>query len=360
MGGNAVRLEGLRKVFTAHGAPVTAVDGVSLGVPDGTLLTLLGPSGCGKTTVLRMVAGLEEPTAGEIYVGGERITAVPPNRRRTAMVFQSYGLFPHMTVVDNIAYGLRVAGRPREEIRRRVAAMIDLVGLGGTEERPPGQLSGGQQQRVAVARALVIEPRVFLLDEPLSNLDAKLRVQMRHEIRKLQQRLGITTIYVTHDQEEAMALSDLIAVMHGGRVDQVGTPAEIYARPRSRFVADFVGKANFVPARVAAVGGGTVEADALGQRWVIRADGVEAGATASVLIRPEAIVVRPADQGRFPGEVLTSTYLGGEVIYEVAVCGVTLQARLVVPGDAPRYRPGDRVAIDLVGESLHLIRPERG
>ena len=355
MPGNAVRLDGLYKVFPGRGGPVQAVTGVSLEVPDGALLTLLGPSGCGKTTVLRMVAGLEEPTAGQIHVGGERITHVPPNRRRTPMVFQSYGLFPHMTVFDNIAYGLRVARRPAGEVRRRVAAMVELVGLGGTERRAPGQLSGGQQQRVALARALVTEPRVLLFDEPLSNLDAKLRVQMRQEIRKLQQRLGITSIYVTHDQEEALTLSDLIAVMHQGRVEQVGPPETVYARPRTRFVADFIGTANFVSTRVLAVGDGTADVIALGRQWTIRGDGLSPGAAVSVVIRPEAVAIRPPGQGGFPAQVTGATYLGGEVHYDLLVEGVSLLAKVATPGDTPRHAVGDRVGLDVAADSLHLV-----
>ncbi|MBI4841682.1 MAG: ABC transporter ATP-binding protein, partial [candidate division NC10 bacterium] len=206
---NAVRLERLCKVFEGRGGTgsVVAVDDVSLEVKDGSLVTLLGPSGCGKTTVLRMIAGFEAPTEGEVFIGDERITALPANKRRTSMVFQSYGLFPHMTVFDNVGYGLRIRKVPAPEIRARALSMLELVGLAGTEARLPSQLSGGQQQRVALARALITEPRVLLFDEPLSNLDAKLRVQMRLEIRRLQQRLQITSVYVTHDQDEAMTLS---------------------------------------------------------------------------------------------------------------------------------------------------------
>jgi ABC-type Fe3+/spermidine/putrescine transport system ATPase subunit len=231
---------------TKHFGPTVAVDRVSLEIEEGSFFTLLGPSGCGKTTLLRVVAGFHLPDRGEVYLRERRITHVPPHLRGTAMVFQEYALFPHMTVEENVAYGLRMRRVPAAEARTRVARVLELVGLVGQERKYPHQLSGGQQQRVALARALVVEPEVLLLDEPLSNLDAKLRVRVREELRELQRRLGQTTVYVTHDQEEALALSDRIAVMNTGRVLQVGTPEEIYLRPKNRFVADFVGLANFL------------------------------------------------------------------------------------------------------------------
>ncbi|RMF84013.1 MAG: ABC transporter ATP-binding protein, partial [Nitrospinota bacterium] len=247
MTGNRIVLQHVTKIFGEGSQQVVAVDDLSLEVAEGTLVTLLGPSGCGKTTTLRMVAGFEVPTKGEIFIGGVRVDGIPPNKRDTAMVFQSYGLFPHMTVFENVAYGLKVRRVPRTEIRRRVAEVLELTGLKGLEDRAPQQLSGGQQQRVALSRALVVRPQVLLFDEPLSNLDAKLRVEMRGELRKLQKRLSITSLYVTHDQEEAMSISDLLCVMHEGKVQQIGTPSEVYTRPANRFVADFIGQANFLP-----------------------------------------------------------------------------------------------------------------
>ncbi len=229
---------------------VVALDQVNLEIRQGEFFTLLGPSGCGKTTFLRTIAGFELVDEGRIYFDEEDVTYVPPHKRDTGMVFQNYALWPHMTVYDNIAYGLRVRKLPKEEIDRRVKWALKLVHMEGFERRRPHQLSGGQQQRVALARALVIHPRVLLLDEPLSNLDAKLRIEMRSEIRRLQRELGITTIYVTHDQEEALAISDRIAVMSGGRVMQVGPPEEIYLRPANRFVADFIGRGTFLEGRV--------------------------------------------------------------------------------------------------------------
>jgi len=225
---------------------VVAVDHVSIDVEHGELFTLLGPSGCGKTTTLRIIAGLEYPDEGRVYFDDTDVTNLPPYKRNTGMVFQNYALWPHMTVFENVAYGLKIRKLPKEEIRKRVMEVLRLVRLEGLENRYPTQLSGGQQQRVALARALVIEPKVLLLDEPLSNLDAKLRVEMRDEIKRIQRQLGITTIYVTHDQEEAMVLSDRIAIMNNGKIMQIGTPRELYENPRNLFVASFLGKCSIV------------------------------------------------------------------------------------------------------------------
>ncbi len=259
-------LKDLVKAFAGRGGSgeVRAVDGVSLDIKQGDLVTLLGPSGCGKTTTLRLIAGFEFPTSGEIRLDGRAINDLPPHKRDMSMVFQSYAIFPHLSVYENIAYGLNVQHKSQDEIRRRVGKVMELVELTGLENRQPNQLSGGQQQRVALARALVMEPKVLLMDEPLSNLDAKLREQMRTEIRQIQQRLGITSVYVTHDQVEAMTLSDQVVVMNRGKIEQVGPPAEVYRRPRTRFVADFIGRANFVPASVRDRCNGSLVVDALG------------------------------------------------------------------------------------------------
>ncbi|MBK8049765.1 MAG: ABC transporter ATP-binding protein [Anaerolineales bacterium] len=229
---------------------VRAVDDVSIEIKRGQFVTLLGPSGCGKTTTLRLIAGFEFPTFGDMLLDGNPINELPPNRRDMAMVFQSYAIFPHLNVFENVAYGLKIKKLSSQEIKRKVAQVLDLTELIGLENRAPNQLSGGQQQRVALARALVMEPKVLLFDEPLSNLDAKLRVQMRGEIRRIQQELGITSVYVTHDQDEAMVLSDLIVIMHKGKIQQAGTAVNIYRRPQNRFVADFIGRANFLPVEV--------------------------------------------------------------------------------------------------------------
>ena len=243
----SVRLEHIVKEYESPDKSVfRAVDDINVVINPGEFVTLLGPSGCGKTTTLRMVAGFEVPTSGEIFLGDEKINKLTPDKRDTAMVFQSYALFPHYNVFNNISYGLRLQKLSSAEISQKVAAIIELVGLTGLEKRYPNEISGGQQQRVALARALVMEPGVMLFDEPLSNLDAKLRVSMRTEIRKIQRRLGVTSMYVTHDQSEAMALSDRIIIMNGGRMEQIGSPEEIYQKPASEFVADFIGRANFM------------------------------------------------------------------------------------------------------------------
>ena len=250
-----VRLEHISKIYQdpKTSKDFYAVKDNSLVIEPGEFVTLLGPSGCGKTTTLRMIAGFESPDEGEIYLGDEAINALTPNKRDTAMVFQSYALLPHYNVFDNVAYGLKLRHVPKEEIRERVMKILDLVELTGMEGRMTNQLSGGQQQRVALARALVIEPSVLLFDEPLSNLDAKLRVTMRTEIRRIQQEVGITAIYVTHDQSEAMALSDRIIIMRSGVVEQIGSPQEIYYHPVNEFVADFIGEANFLKGRLEAL-----------------------------------------------------------------------------------------------------------
>ncbi len=300
-----------------------AVDGINFTVPEGSLFTLLGPSGCGKTTTLRMIAGLECPSSGQILFGNEDYTNFPPHRREIGMVFQSYALFPHMTVFENVAYGLRIRNVKKDELRRKVEQVLNLVDLGHTIDRKPSQMSGGQQQRIALARALVYEPKILLLDEPLSNLDAKLRVYMREEIRKVQKKAGITTIYVTHDQEEALSISDYIAVMHSGRVSQLGRPYDIYEHPASVLVADFIGKANFLDAeirertaagyQVAAGGGAILE--------IARPEAEKAplapGHQAVLFFRPEkAGLATAAVPGRSCGGVVTAIlYLGESVRY---------------------------------------------
>src|SRR5919199_1176425 len=243
-----LELSGINKVFSSASAP--AVESFDLNVERGEFVSFLGPSGCGKTTTLRMIAGFEMPTAGAIRINGADVTFTPPNQRKVGMVFQSYALFPNMTIAENIGFGLKVAKKPAAEIRQRVEEMLKLIHLPQLGSRYPYQLSGGQQQRVALARALAIKPQVLLLDEPLSALDAKIRVSLRNEIRAIQRQLGITTVYVTHDQEEALSLSDRVVVMNEGRIEQIGTPFEIYNFPQTSFVASFVGTLNVIPARV--------------------------------------------------------------------------------------------------------------
>ena len=260
-------LENITKVFPPRGGAgeVTAVHDVNLDIEKGELVTLLGPSGCGKTTTLRMIAGFEFPTSGNIILDGQEINSLPPHKREMSMVFQSYAIFPHLTVFENIAYGLNVQRLSKSVIKERVNKVLDLVHLEGYGDRAPTQLSGGQQQRVALARALIMEPKVLLMDEPLSNLDAKLREEMRTEIRRIQKELNITSVYVTHDQIEAMTLSDRIVVMNQGIIEQIGTPVEIYRFPNSRFVADFIGRANFVPGEVQEKNESNLTVKALGE-----------------------------------------------------------------------------------------------
>jgi iron(III) transport system ATP-binding protein len=304
----------LERVSKRFGQTV-AVDNVTLGIEPGELVTLLGPSGCGKTTTLRMVAGLETASGGRIFIGDAEVTHLPPNARDVTMVFQSYALFPHLTVFENVAYGLRVLKRPETDIQKAVRDVLEMVGMPGLEGRSPSALSGGQQQRVAVARALVMQPKVLLFDEPLSNLDAKLRKRMREEIRLLQQRLGITAIYVTHDQAEALAISDRIVVMDRGRVSQIGTPLELYKAPGSRFVAEFIGEANFLPAYLEAVEDGWASLRIGPQRLRIQSRPLPGGPV-TVLARPEAIRVKTGGEG-LPGKIQKVSYLGSSADYTV-------------------------------------------
>ena len=303
-----VRLEHISKIYQdpKTGKNFYAVHDTTLDIEPGTFVTLLGPSGCGKTTTLRMIAGFESPDEGEIYLGGEAINSLTPNKRDTAMVFQSYALLPHYNVFDNVAYGLKIRKLPKEEIRERVLNILTLVEMEGMESRMTNQLSGGQQQRVALARALVLEPGVLLFDEPLSNLDAKLRVTMRTEIRKIQQKVGITAIYVTHDQSEAMSISDKIIIMSKGKVEQIGTPREIYYHPNSKFVADFIGEANFLDAQVLSENGEKARIRVAGEEIEVNNFAhARAGDKSELVIRPE--VAKLSETGVLEGTVILST-----------------------------------------------------
>ena len=292
-GSVAVRLEGVQKVFDSSQGRHEALQSIDLEIYDGEFLTILGPSGCGKTTLLRVLAGFETPTRGEVSLDGRRCTTMPPNKRPMTMVFQNYALFPHLNVFDNIAYGLRLAKLPRAEIAERVEVVLSIMDLVGLGRRLPGQLSGGQQQRVALARSVVVRPRVLLFDEPLSNLDARLRDQMRGELRRVQQQLGVTSVYVTHDQTEAMAMSDRIVVMSNGRIQQVGNPVEIYRRPVSLFVADFIGKAVVIDCSVVRRGDGDVTLALLGDEVTV-VDPSPDGEPLTAVVRPEDVHVRAA------------------------------------------------------------------
>jgi iron(III) transport system ATP-binding protein len=346
-------LKNLIKVFGGTKESVVAVDDVSLQVREGELVTLLGPSGCGKTTTLRMIAGFEFPTSGDIYLDAERINDVPPNRRPTTMVFQNYALFPHMNVAQNIEYGLKIHRVPGKQIKERVQEVMRLVGLAGMGDRSPAQLSGGQQQRVSLARSLIMEPKVLLLDEPLSNLDAKLRESTRIEIRKLQRRLGITSVYVTHDQEEAMTLSDRVVIMHEGRIQQIGTPAEIYAHPSNRFVAGFIGKANFLEARVTAISSGNfAELDFQGKRFRVPAQ------AQGPAVRPESVALEPKKPGRITGVIRESVYLGSEILYEVQLKDKLITVEVPNPREQTIFSNNEEVSILLKENSLHILPAE--
>ena len=349
-----LELRGLRKKFPNG---TLAVDGVDLDVQEGEVVALLGPSGCGKTTTLRCIAGFEDPEAGTITLAGRRIDTVAPNRRGATMVFQGYALFPHLSVFENVAYGLRVRKVGGAALRERVEKTLGLVGLAGYGDRRPQQLSGGQQQRVALARALVLEPALLLFDEPLSNLDAKLREQLRLELRALVRRVGITSVYVTHDQAEAMTLADRIAVMDRGKIVQLGTPRQIYDEPVARFVADFVGHANFVPGTVRSSEGGVVIVEMLGVPHRAAAPvPLLPGADVDVMIRPEEITVLFApEEGSIPAIVRRAGFLGSEAVYQLDCAGAELIASAPLERGAPLASDGQRVAVRIREAALRAF-----
>jgi iron(III) transport system ATP-binding protein len=336
---------------------VIAVKDFNIEINKGEFVTLLGPSGCGKTTTLRLIGGFENPTGGDIFLDNVRINDIPANKRDTCMVFQSYALFPHMNIYENVAYGLELRKLPKGEIKEKVEKILNLVGLTGMSHRPVGQLSGGQQQRVALARAMVNEPKVLLFDEPLSNLDAKLRIRMRIFIRKIQQEFNITSVYVTHDQEEAMTLSDRIVVMNQGEIEQVGTPEEIYARPKTRFVADFIGKqTNFLMGEVVEKDGGNVKVNVLGKTMTFHGyDRFHKGDQIILVVRPEMIDLSP-HEGTFEGQVDLVTYLGSEVIYEIASHDQLFTVQISNPLKHGLYHKGSKVYINLDLKSIYLTK----
>ncbi len=351
-------LRSLVKVFGTGENTFTAVDNVNVEVQEGELVTLLGPSGCGKTTTLRMISGFEIPTSGEIFIDGEDVSTTPPNQRPTTMVFQNYALFPHLTVFENIAYGLKIRRDSKENIRKTAEKIMLLVGLEGLAERSPAQLSGGQQQRVSLARSLVMEPKVLLLDEPLSNLDAKLRVSTRLEIRKLQQRVGITSVYVTHDQEEAMTLSDRVVIMHQGKIMQIGTPQAIYAKPANRFVADFIGKANFLEGRIGSLASrNEIVLDIMGQKFqvLVQPDSFSEGARVLLVVRPESVNLEPKKPDTLTGTVQEAVYLGSQMVYEVDVAKNIITVEVANPQEHMVFRAGEEVTISFQGKSLHIL-----
>ena len=350
-----IRLDHISKIYVD---PKTkkdfyAVKDVSLDIEPGSFVTLLGPSGCGKTTTLRMIAGFESPDEGGIYLGGEKIDELTPDKRDSAMVFQSYALLPHYNIFDNVAYGLKIRKVPKDEIKKKVTDILKLVGLEGMEARMTNQLSGGQQQRVALARALVVEPGVLLFDEPLSNLDAKLRVVMRTEIRRIQQEAGITAVYVTHDQSEAMSISDKIIIMNGGVVAQIGTPTEIYYHPQSEFVADFIGDANFLRGKMLRHEGADGVVDVGGTEVKVADATVADGADTTIVLRPESTVL--AEEGFFPVKVEVSCFMGAYQLYHVMLGDTKLIIHEYNPKNKRIFAAGETAYLSFDSENAHCI-----
>jgi iron(III) transport system ATP-binding protein len=343
----AITLTNVVKDYPAAKGPATRViDHVDLSIKPGELFFLLGPSGCGKTTILRMIAGFIEPSEGCIRFGDRDVTDVPANQRNTGMVFQSYALWPHLTVAENVAFGLRVRKTPSPEVADRVGAALDAVRIRSLSDRKPNQLSGGQQQRVALARALVIRPDVLLLDEPLSNLDAKLRHELRDEIRRLSRQFEMTTICVTHDREEAMSIGDRIAVLDKGKLAQIGPPADVYSRPNSKFVAEFLGEANFIPATAKLIGSGSLSVEcALGN---IAGMGV-AGSSVVAVVRPEQ--VRLSASGGIPAQIRDINFVGHHTRYTLEAGGITVVS---LQAGAPAFQVGDRAGLHVDREAMIL------
>ncbi|WFP61670.1 ABC transporter ATP-binding protein [Mesorhizobium sp. WSM4904] len=349
-----------RDIDIAYGKFV-AVRDFSLSIRKGSFVTLLGPSGCGKTTILRSIAGLVDISGGQIMIDGRRVDDVPIYKRNIGLVFQSYALFPHKTVFDNVAFGLKYRNVPKPEIARKVGQVLDMVRLPGSEKKLPSQLSGGQQQRIALARAIVFEPQVLLLDEPLSALDANMREEMRVEIKKIQKATGITAIFVTHDQEEALSMSDRIVVMNAGSVEQIGTPEEVYETPATAFVADFLGKANMLAGTVSKSDRTTAVALAAGQTVdVTPPRPLVPGSKVTVVVRPQKLSVG-AGANRLSGRVVSTSYLGGSAIYEIDIGGKTsvranaaINGRIVREGETIEvgFDPGGCVLLDESGQRI--------
>lgn len=345
---HGIEFQNICKRYGASPSDPLVVDHISFTVPRGTLTTILGPSGCGKTTTLRMIAGLESPTSGRILIEGQDVTTLGPAERNVSLVFQSYALFPHMNVVDNVSYGLRMSGQPVAQARERARAMLDTVGLRGLDERMPSELSGGQQQRVALARALALEPAVLLFDEPLSNLDARLRRAMREEIRSLQQRLQLTVAYVTHDQSEALAVSDQIIVMNRGTIAQSGSPSELYEHPASEFVAGFMGEAMLFDGRSEGTGRA-----ALGPLNVPAPATLRAGPV-KIAVRPEAWLVGPAADTGLAARLLKRTYLGS--IMEYTFASALGEIFVVSPEVRHPLEPGAPVSLTLADHGVSVVQ----
>jgi putative spermidine/putrescine transport system ATP-binding protein len=357
----AVVLDSISKTY----GNIVAVDNVSLSIAGGELLTLLGPSGCGKTTILRMIAGFVRPGSGDIRIMAKRVNDLPPNKRHVGLMFQSYALFPHMTVGENVAFGLKMQGMPRADIKSRVVEALESVRLHDRSEYYPRQLSGGQQQRVALARALVIKPDVLLLDEPFGALDRELRQHLQQETRRLQRRLGISTLLVTHDQEEAVLLSDRIAIMNGGRIEQIGSAADVFERPSTRFAAEFLGATNLFPGRVqAAAEGATFVLDCDGTVIPLGPNRLDSSLEAKMLmVRPERVgLSAPSDPPPaskettcLKGRVTDSAYLGAAIEYRVSFGGSSAEIVARLASGAPTYQRDQQVTIALPRDAMRLI-----
>ena len=354
-----IRLEHISKTFQHRvKGEVSAVSDVSLEIQPCEFLTLLGPSGCGKTTTLRMIAGFERPDRGRIYIGAEDVTDLMANERNIGFVFQNYALFPHLSVYENVAYGLRVKGMEKADLDRAVMEVLTLVGLKGYERQFPHQLSGGEQQRVALARAVVIKPRVLLFDEPLSNLDAKLRVHMRSEIRRLQQALSITAVYVTHDQEEAMAISDRVAVMNAGKIIQTGTAEDLYLHPESTFVAQFIGKINILSAEVKEVMGDSVILTFFNQAYRVSKSpfSLKVGQKVNVFVRPESWeVTKEAGEAQLRGLILERSFLGEKIDYLLEINGHRINATVYDPLRHGTFSPSQKVGVVLNEQAIKIL-----
>ncbi|KAJ48910.1 iron(III) transport system ATP-binding protein [Clostridium tetanomorphum] len=354
MSSKFVKLENITKIYKGNeGKTFTAVDNVSVKIEPGEFVTLLGPSGCGKTTTLRMIAGFEVPTSGDIYIGDEKVNSLTPDKRDTAMVFQTYALFPHLNTFENIAYGLKIKKLPSKDIGKSVQTILELVGLSGLENRAPNQLSGGQQQRVALARALVMQPSVLLFDEPLSNLDAKLRVHMRTEIRKIQKKIGITSVYVTHDQAEAMSMSDRVIIMNKGIIEQIGTPQEIYKNPASEFVADFIGVANIFDSFIEEIESEFVYINLFDKRFKVKTHKqFNKKDKVKVVIRPEALSF---EEGNIEVGVKSSVFMGAYQDYNLKYGNIEIKLTDYNPLNKKVYSEGQTAFLNIDENSIHLI-----
>jgi spermidine/putrescine transport system ATP-binding protein len=358
----AIDIRDVTKLFGTGPGALRALDGVSLAIRENEFFTLLGPSGCGKTTLLRLIAGFEQPTSGEIDLYGDPLGGLPPFRRPVNTVFQSYALFPHMTVAQNVRFGLEMQGGKKADMAARVEEMLALVQLERHAGRTPAQLSGGQQQRVALARALANQPKVLLLDEPLSALDLKLRKEMQVELKRLQTETGITFIFVTHDQEEALTMSDRLAVMHEGAILQVGRPEELYEHPTHRFVADFIGETNFLEATLAEAGaeGVRLRLDTGAEIAAVRANGHAAGSRVTLAIRPERVALEAPDRGGgLPGTVDRVVYFGTDTTYHVTLEGIDAAILVRVQnrtGAGRRFQEGDQVRLHVPPEAVQVLR----